>query len=358
MITGGGTGGHVYPALAVVEALQDSQIMYVGTRGGLEEGIVTGQGLPFEGISSAPLRGINPFRMVVNLYKMARGFAGARVLIKRFKPEVILATGGYVSVPVVLAGWMAGVPSLIYLPDLEPGLAVRFLARFASRVAVTFPEVTRFFRSGKAVTTGYPVRRELLQASRDEAFRLFGLEKGLKTLLVFGGSRGARSINRALAEALPVLLEQCQVIHISGKLDYEEMRRKQDELPARKRARYHLYSYLHRGMGAALAVADLVVARAGAATLGELPAVGKPSVLVPYPYAGGHQERNADYLVRYGAAVKIKDAELKEKFLPVITELLRDEEKLKAMGEGASRLAQPQAAYALARELQALARRA
>jgi len=356
MITGGGTGGHVYPALAVAEVLEDSQLLYVGTSGGLEEGIVARWGVPFEAVSSAPVRGMNPIKLGVNLYRLAQGVREARELIKRFAPEVILATGGYVSVPVVVAGRLEGVPSLVYLPDIEPGWAVRFLAFFASRVAVTFPEALGYFPSRKGVVTGYPVRRELLEARREKAIRAFGLEENLKTVLVFGGSRGARSINRALAKALPELLEVCQVLHISGQLDYEEMEAIRSHLPEGKRSRYHLFPYLHREMGLALAVADLVVARAGAATLGEFPALGKPSVLVPYPYAGQHQERNARYLEGHKAAVVIKDAELGAKLLSTVLELLRDDHRLNEMKENALKLARPRAAYAIARELTSLAR--
>jgi len=358
MITGGGTGGHVYPALAVAEVLEDSELLYVGTVGGLEEDIVSRWNIPFRAVSSAPVRGVNPVKLAAGAYHLIKGVGEALSLVEDFKPDVILATGGYVSVPVVVAGRLNGVPSLIYLPDLEPGWAVRFLSKFASKVAVTFPEVLGYFPAHKAVVTGYPVRRELLNASREEAMRAFGLEEGLKTLLVFGGSRGARSINRALAKALPALLEVCQVLHISGKLDYEEMKGVRASLSFEKRRRYHLFSYLHHEMGLALAVADLVVARAGAATLGEFPALGKPSVLVPYPYAGQHQERNARYLEQRGAAVVLKDAELAERLLSTVSEILRDDARLEGMRQRALKLAKPEAAQSIGRELAALARRA
>ncbi len=272
-----------------------------------------------------------------------------------FSPHAIFATGGYVSVPVVLAGKLQGVPSLVYLPDLEPGLAVRVLSYLATKVAVTFPEVLRFFPPEKAVVTGYPVRRELLEATPEEGRRFFDLEDGLKTVLVFGGSRGARSINKALANSLEALLGRCQVIHISGQLDYEEMKAVESSLPEEKRKRYRVYPYLHREMGLAFAAADLVVSRAGAATLGEFPILGKPAVLIPYPYAGGHQERNAKFLAERGAALVIRDSELNRAFLPTILSLLDDEERLRIMKERAQALASPGAAERLGEILVSLA---
>lgn len=354
IITGGGTGGHVYPALAVAERLKDSQVLYVGTSSGLEREIVSRWGLPFREVSSAPFRGLNPLRQAVNLLKVLKGIWEAWKIVKEFSPDAIFATGGYVSVPVVLAGKLQGIPSLIYLPDLEPGLAVRFLSMLASRVAVTFPEVMKFFPPEKTVVTGYPVRRELLEVTAEEGRKYFGLEDGLKTVLVFGGSRGARSINRALADSLEVLLDFCQVIHISGSLDYGEMKAVEMALPPEKRNRYKVFPYLHREMGLALAAADLVVSRAGAATLGEFPALGKPAILIPYPYAGGHQERNARFLADKGAALVIPDHELSDAFLPTVLDLLRDDEKLRLMKEKAKAIASPGAAEKLAELLREL----
>jgi UDP-N-acetylglucosamine--N-acetylmuramyl-(pentapeptide) pyrophosphoryl-undecaprenol N-acetylglucosamine transferase len=240
---------------------------------------------------------------------------------------------------------------LVLLPDLEPGLAVRALSRLAKRVAVSFPEVARYFDQSKVVTAGYPVRAEFFAADRAEARKAFGFEEGLKTVTVFGGSRGAHSINLALSQCLERLLEVCQVIHICGLVDAEWVMEKRAQLPDQLRSRYRAYSYLHEEMPGALAAANLAVARAGAATLGEFPALGLPSILVPYPYAGQHQEINADYLVSRGAALKIADAELGKKLLPTILELLNDEEVLDGMSERARALARPQATQRIAQEL-------
>lgn len=377
MISGGGTAGHVYPALAVVKWLMadsrwqmaegsqpsaishlPSAICYVGSIGGVEEGIVAKEGLPFRGIEAGGLRGSAPWTMLHNLCKMAVGFLQSLRIIWGFKPEVILVTGGYVCMPVALAGWFCRVPILIYLPDIEPGWAIGILSHFAAMIAVSFAESRRFFPPHKVAVTGYPVRPELLKADRLAAKQRFHLDEGMRTLLVFGGSRGAHSINLAISCILPELLEACQVIHLCGQEGEGRAKAQWEVLPACLQGRYRVYSYLHEGMADALAAADLVVARAGAATLGEFPALGKPSILVPYPYAGRHQELNAEYLTSRGAAVKVADAELGEKLLPTILELLSDDEALARMGERARALARPEAAQRIAAELRDLSKEA
>jgi len=293
---------------------------------------------------------------------MTAGFAQSLGIVRDFSPDVVLVTGGYVCAPVAAAAWLRRVPLLVLLPDLEPGLAVRALSRLAKRVAVSFPEVANYFDPSKVVMAGYPVRAEFFAAERaegrkDSLRKAFGLEEGLKTVTVFGGSRGARSINLALSQGLESLLGLapfCQVIHICGPLDAEWVMENRAQLPEQLRNRYRAYSYLHEEMPSALAAADLAVARAGAATLGEFPAQGLPSILVPYPYAGQHQELNADYLVSRGAAVKIADAELGERLLPTILELLNDEQALAEMSERARALARPDAAQRIAEELEQL----
>jgi UDP-N-acetylglucosamine--N-acetylmuramyl-(pentapeptide) pyrophosphoryl-undecaprenol N-acetylglucosamine transferase len=316
--------------------------------------------LPFVSISAAPIRGRAPWTVVCNLGQTLAGVRQALREIEDFGPEAIFVTGGYVSVPVVIAGWLRRVPIVIYLPDIEPGLAIRVLSRLARRVAVSVEESQRYFPAHKTAVTGYPVRPGLLarigesanrRISKEGAREALGLEEGLKTLLVYGGSRGARSINLALSKVLDCLLDVCQIVHISGRLDAQWVEGQRAELPAHLRARYKAYAYMHEEMALALAAADLVVTRAGAATLGELPALGLPSILVPYPYAGRHQELNADYLVSRGAAVKIDNANLEKELLPTVMGLLSDEELLSQMGERARRLARPEAAQRIADEL-------
>lgn len=330
-------------------------ILWVGSAEGVEAEIVARQGIPFRGLAIGGLRGLAPWTMARNLGRLALGLVQAWRVVGRFRPQVILATGGYVSVPVVVAGWLRRVDSLIVLPDIEPGLAIRFLARFATRVAVSFEASSLFLPANKVVVTGYPVRRALFEADRAAARQMLGLDEGERTLLVFGGSQGAHRINRAVCEVAAPLAELCQLLHICGRADEGWVQGERERLPRPLRRRYRVYPYLHEEMAHALAAADLVVARAGAATLGELPAVGRPSILVPYPYAGAHQERNARILAQAGAALLIADAELSgQALLSHVRELLGDAEALARMGEAARRLARPDAATRIAEELRQL----
>jgi UDP-N-acetylglucosamine--N-acetylmuramyl-(pentapeptide) pyrophosphoryl-undecaprenol N-acetylglucosamine transferase len=330
-------------------------VLWVGSAEGVEAEVIARQGLPFRGIAVGGVRGLAPWTMARNLGRLALGFAQAWRMLGDFRPDAILATGGYVCVPVALAGWLHRVPSLLYLPDIEPGLAVRFLARFATRVAVSFEASRAYLPADKVVVTGYPVRRALFQVEKTTACHMLGLQEGEKTLLVFGGSQGAHRINSAVYEVAARLAELCQVIHICGHADKGWLQERRGRLPRHLRRRYRVYPYLHEEMAYALAAADLAVARAGAATLGEFPALGLPSILVPYPYAGAHQERNARILAQAGAAVVIADMELRgQVLLSHVRELLGDAEALARMGEGARSLAQPEAAARIAEELRRL----
>jgi UDP-N-acetylglucosamine--N-acetylmuramyl-(pentapeptide) pyrophosphoryl-undecaprenol N-acetylglucosamine transferase len=331
-------------------------ILYLGTSGSVEQELTSRAGIPFQAVESGQLRGMAPWVFARNLLKMAQGARQAGRILADFAPDVLLVTGGFVAGPVVWAAWRAGVPILIYLPDIEPGLAIQSLSRFAAKVAVSFPEVAHHF-PGKAVVTGYPVRRAFLEAAEQpgEARQQLALSENMPVLLVFGGSRGARSINQALAAVLHPLLETCQVVHVSGTLDWPQVEARARQVPAALRANYHPFPYLHEEMALALAAADLVVARAGASTLGEFPAFGLPSILVPYPHSGQHQEANADHLVSRGAAQKVPDEELPGKLLATVLDLLNDTKRLTAMSIAAKSLARPDAAARIASALMDLA---
>lgn len=368
IVSGGGTGGHVYPALAVIETMPGQgevktagvvDILWVGSKGGIEEGLLAQASLPFVGLAAGGLRGMGLVAKIRNAIRLAGGLWQARGVLARFKPDVVMSTGGYVSVAVTVAAWLKRIPVLIYLPDIVPGQAIKTLSRFAARIAVTSEESCRYFAPSKVVVTGYPVRSEISTLSRAEARQALDLDPQSKVLLVFGGSKGARSINQAIVAGLQSLLPTCQVVHISGRLDAEWVASAARDLPEAMRERYHHYDYLHE-MPLALVAADLAVARAGAATLGEFPAAGLPAVLVPYPYSGQHQNPNADYMARNGAARVLTDAELGEKLVPTLLELLDDAPTwpaLTAMRESARSLARPGAAEAIAEQLRALVRR-
>jgi UDP-N-acetylglucosamine--N-acetylmuramyl-(pentapeptide) pyrophosphoryl-undecaprenol N-acetylglucosamine transferase len=363
LVTGGGTGGHVYPALSVLEALwseekwatDPAEVGWVGGTESMEQRIIDREELAFYPISVGAVRGTGPLTKLRNMGRLAIGTFQAGRLISQFRPDVILATGGYVSVPLVLAGWAAKCPSLIYLPDAEPGLAVKFLTLFATRIALSFEGVAGRFPVRKTMTSGYPVRRALFTTSKAGARTSLGLTGERPVLLILGGSRGAHSINVAVRRELVSLLGMAQILHISGLGDYEELNRVRTGLNPELRSRYHLFSYAYDHMIDALVSADLVIARAGAAVLGEFPAVGLPAILVPYPYAGQHQQSNAEYLAKHNAAIIVPDGELEYRLLPALGELLGDATRLQTMAAASRDLALPDAARSIAEELFSLA---
>jgi UDP-N-acetylglucosamine--N-acetylmuramyl-(pentapeptide) pyrophosphoryl-undecaprenol N-acetylglucosamine transferase len=370
--------------------------------------VATESDLPYHALPAAALRGRAPWTAARNLATLARGIRTALRLIAAERPGAILGTGGYVCVPLFLAARVARVPTMIYLPDVVPGLAVRFLARLSTAVAGNVADSAvylglrvddlrqRYVQLDRGVVqsaivfsqravkrklfvVGYPVRPELVGQDRPTCRAAFGLALDVPVLLVYGGSRGARSINQVVAELLGKLLELAQVIHVCGREGDEQfLRDAADRLPAAQRERYRLYPYLHGGqepsngppgsrlpnpsMVQAFGAADLALCRSGASTLAELPAAGLPAVLVPYPYV--HQDENADYLVRYGAVVKVHDTEMRGDGRPEdgplfrqVRHLLTDERERNAMAERSRALAQPDAAHRLAALLLDLAAR-
>lgn len=363
LICAGGTGGGIYPALAAVTELKalgigDEALLWIGTKGEMEETLVSRAGLRLETISGGPIVGVPLATRAKNAMKLARGYAAASTHLRQFRPDVMFMTGGYVAAPVALAARRRGVPIVIYLPDVEPGSSIRFVVPMAQRIACTTDGSRAFVPVDKMVVTGYPVRAEIRAArsqSRKDALAAFDLIPGRPTLFVFGGSRGARNINRALMTALPDLLTETQIIHVSGTLTWPEVEANAATLPAGLRNYYRPYPYLHSEMGAAFRAADLVLARAGASMLGECPAFGLPAILVPLTFAWRYQKINADYLANHGAAVQLTDETLAEELLPTVRNLLFDRERLAKMAAAAAALDKPDAAADLARVILSVA---
>jgi UDP-N-acetylglucosamine--N-acetylmuramyl-(pentapeptide) pyrophosphoryl-undecaprenol N-acetylglucosamine transferase len=352
----------VYPALSIAGALERElspketlDVLYVGSGAEAEGEIAQHAGIAVRNIASAPIRGRMPWEMTTGAVKMAAGVAQARAVLKEFMPQVVLSTGGYASFPMAVAARSRGVPLAVYLPDLYPGWAVRAIARLAQRVAVSAIESLRRLPDAKSVVTGYPVREEFWQTTRAEARVRLGLDPEEKVVFITGASSGAHSINKAIASDLPGLLQLCEVVHLCGHADEPWLEDIRGALPDDLRHRYHLFAYLHDDVPWAMAAADLAVCRSGASVLGELPAVGLPAVLVPYPYAGGHQRLNARYLERNGAAVVLDDGDL-DGMLPLVGALLHDEKRLRSMRDASRRLARPDAAARIARILLELAK--
>lgn len=339
----------MYPALTVVAAIRKrraAEFLYVGRANSVEERLAQGAQIRFESMETGQVRGKAPGTMARSLWRMYRSVGRVRALIREFKPTAIFVTGGYVSAPVIWAGAAERIPNVIYLPDLEPGWAIRATARWATRVAVSFPQVEKHFARGKAVTTGYPVREEFFRTNKLQARAKLHLDPRARTLAIFGGSSGAQHINQAAVSNLAALTRIAQVVHLTGRRDEVWVNQQVARLSSDLRARVRVFGYLEEDLPHALASADLVVARAGAATLAEFPALGLPAILVPGPYAGRHQERNARFLVDHGGAVLLNDAALETDLLSTVEKLLNApaDAQLKKMSDAMHALAQPHAA--------------
>lgn len=369
LICAGGTGGGVYPALAVLEALKSLQVesskvenpstfqpanlktLWVGGEGGMEADLVKRAGIPYRSIPAAGVHGISLRTLPGNLTQLARGVWASLRILREFRPDALFFTGGYVAVPMAVAGQR--IPTLLYVPDIEPGMALKALSRFADRITVTASDSQHYFNKS-VIVTGYPLRPDLSNWEREKARAALGLVSDKPALLVTGGSKGARSINQAVLAHLPDLLELAEVVHISGQLDWDEIKEAQASLWSRQRPLYHIFPYLHE-MGKALAAADLVISRAGASTLGEYPFFDLPAVLVPYPYAWRYQKVNADYLARHRAAVIIENSRLQDELLDTVKVLLENPGKLESMQVVMRSLSKPDAADAIASQLVELA---
>jgi undecaprenyldiphospho-muramoylpentapeptide beta-N-acetylglucosaminyltransferase len=341
----------VYPALAVVGALvassESAEVLWIGGEGGMESTLVQRAGIAFEAIPAAGLHGVGPLRFPGNLLRMLQGIGASRKILMRFKPDALFFTGGYVGVPVAYAGRHH--PQAMFVPDIEPALALRWISRWVDKIAVTTEDSrTSYAEDRDVIVTGYPTRPAFKPVPKEEARRVLEMDPMIPTVLVFGGSRGARSINEALWSCLPELLKDMQVIHITGQLDWPHVEEQVSDLHPDQKACYRVYAYVHEEMTTIFSAADLVVSRAGAAVLGEYPLFGLPAILVPYPHAWRYQWVNARYLESYGAAEIVKDEELSVRLLQQIRSLMANPGKRERMGAAMRALHKPQAAEQIA----------
>ena len=365
IVSGGGTGGHIYPAITIINTIKEkcpeAEFLYVGTKQGLEADIVPKEGLPF---ATVDLQGFERHLTARNLLRAGKAMAAvvkAARLVKDFRPDAAIGTGGYVCGPVLMAASFLHIPTLVQEQNVLPGITNKILSRFVSRIAVGSEAALPAFPGEKTVCTGNPIRREVMEAEPQAGAQAFGFDPGKRTVLVSGGSRGARAINRAMVQVLAQAAgdPEVQYLHVTGKLDYEDIRERLaraglTELPPHIRVLPYLYN-----MPQAEALADLAVFRAGATGLAELTARGIPSILVPYPYAAeNHQEFNARALEKAGAAKVILNKDLTAETLgAAIGELLSDEGKLKSMAEASRSLGRPRAAEEIAEMVLELAQK-
>ncbi len=352
VITGGGTGGHVYPALAIAGGLKEkypgAEILYIGSSKGLEADLAPGAGLSFEPIRITGFKRRLTLDNVFTVWRASLGFAKALRILADFKPKAVIGTGGYVCGPVVLAAAICGIPTLIHEQNALPGITNRLLSYVVKTVAITFPETAgRLPKHVKVILTGLPVRAEFGDCEKQKARGKLNLPQNGSLVLSFGGSQGAKSINKAMPEVIKYFRDKSDLhfLHITGPAQYDDfiLGLKQCFVDP-DYGNNTVKPYLHE-MHLALAAADLIVCRAGAATLAEITAVGKPAVLIPYPYASGnHQELNALSLEKSGAAIVIKDSYLTGKILAEqIDSLLADSVQLEEMSLASKRLGHPEA---------------
>jgi UDP-N-acetylglucosamine--N-acetylmuramyl-(pentapeptide) pyrophosphoryl-undecaprenol N-acetylglucosamine transferase len=375
LITGGGTGGHVAPAMAVIDALRrldpTIELRYVGSPTGLEAKFAHDAGVEFVGIATGKLRrASNPLKLVTlrNVRDLARvpmGVGQAFKAVRRFKPNVVLSTGGYVCVPTVLAAALLRVPVLTHEQTITVGLANRIAGRVAKRIALTFEESRNLLSpklAAKATITGNPLRSELFSGSASNAGR-FGFlpdDAELPCVYVTGGAQGARVINRAVSDAATELLAVARVLHQCGTADNDELQDRRNSLPPDLAARWQIRPFVERDeIGDAWAIADVVLARSGAGTVAEASALGKPVVFVPLePTSADEQLKNAQRSADAGGAIIVRQAECTgPTIVAALTPLLRSADQRDAMGAAHAILATPDAAEAIAQMLVGMAKR-
>lgn len=364
-VSGGGTGGHVYPALAVAQALRDVrpdvELDYVGGVRGFERRLVAehplGRDLRYHQLLVRSLRSAGlSTHTALDPARLAASIPQAWWLLGRTRPAALFTTGGYLAVPLVLAARARGIPTLVWEGNVLPGRATRFIGSVATRVAVSFPPTLEAF-SGRGFISGTPIR-SFEGIDREAARRSFGVGAEERLLVVFGGSQAVARLNAAVSAALPRLVETWHVLHVCGEGGLTAAQADRTSLPEPMRPRYMPEAFLTDRMADALVAADLVVGRAGSSTCAEIAAVGVASILVPYPFAGAHQRYNARFMADQGAAIAIPDDELDgDRLLGYAAEMRHDDARLE-MGRAARRLARPEAARTLALELVAMAERA
>ncbi|MFH0785188.1 MAG: undecaprenyldiphospho-muramoylpentapeptide beta-N-acetylglucosaminyltransferase [Pseudomonadota bacterium] len=347
LLTGGGTGGHLFPAVAAAQEflwqLPETQVLFVGTERKVDTRSLKTYGFASDSIKCYGLKGKNPLELLKAIATLPVSFYQAGRIIRRFRPNIILGVGGYVTGPVVVAGKILGIPTVIHEQNSIPGLANRKLGPFVDRVCLSLPGSERYFSGEKIFYTGNPVRRNILELAKNPSLNVAGRNK--KTLLILGGSQGAQAVNRLVSEGLQslsnALLGDLRVIHQTGEQDFEVVNQGYE-----KRGIEALVQPFFTDMAEIYSQADLLVSRAGATTLAEIAVLGKPAILIPYPFAAdNHQEKNADYYVAGGGAIVMRQHEIASDVLAEnIRQLIMNEERLIAMGLAMKKLAFPDAA--------------
>lgn len=352
VLTGGGTGGHIYPALAighkVMEREPKSSLLYIGTSRGLESRIVPQKGIPFESIEITGFRRSLSWENVRTIVRFWKGVQRSKALLRKFKPDVVIGTGGYVCGPVVYAASRLGIPTIIHEQNVIPGLTNKFLSRYVDAAAVSFAEsVGHFNRCPDVVHAGNPCASAVVLAKKEQGFVSLGLKPQTPFVLTVGGSIGAKAINNAVIEMIPMLvkLPDVHLVFVTGERFYDDTAKRIEKLPPSIADRVHIKPYINN-MPEVLSAASLVISRAGASLLAEITALGNPSILIPSPnVTNNHQEANARSLADAGAAVMIVESQLTGDILFSHIASIMSESNLRGkMAEASRKLGMPQAA--------------
>ncbi|KRN94015.1 UDP-N-acetylglucosamine--N-acetylmuramyl-(pentapeptide) pyrophosphoryl-undecaprenol N-acetylglucosamine transferase [Pediococcus stilesii] len=347
MVSGGGTGGHIYPALALIKQVKEnepnSEILYIGTQKGLESKIVPNSGIDFKTINIQGFKRSLSLENFKTIGLFLSSVVKARKMIREFKPDVVLGTGGYVSGAVVFAASLMGIPTVIHEQNSVVGVTNKFLSKFVKKIAISFQDAASQFPSQKVVLTGNPRATEVVNI-KPESLGQFGLDSTVPTVLIFGGSRGAEKINRVTVDSLEELVKKpYQTLFVTGRVHFDQIAKEIDV--EKLKSKVAILPYISN-MPEILANISVIVGRAGATSLAEITALGIPSILIPSPYVtNDHQTKNAKSLVEDHAAELITENELtSEKLMRSLDQLMLDETARKEMANNAKQLGQPDAA--------------
>ena len=356
IFAGGKTGGHIFPAIAMALEFKkrhsEGKLVFVGAKGGMEERIVPHYGFRLSLIRTKGLSRRSYASNLLLVFHLLKGFYQAQRILNREKPGLVVGTGGYVSFPAVMLACLKNIPTMIQEQNSYPGISTRILAHFADRVCLSYSESLGYFPAGKKFSViGNPIRENLIGKKKGAALAEFGLKEDRKTIFVFGGSQGSHALNQTFLQSLKLLKPDWQILWQTGERDFQEIAQKVRESKIAAR----VYPFI-QDMGSAYSASDLVISRAGALTLAEITACGKPSILVPFPFAtADHQRHNAQALQRRGAAEMILEKNLTaERLADEIGSLFSDENNLKRMAEASARMGKPRAASMLVDEMEKL----
>jgi UDP-N-acetylglucosamine--N-acetylmuramyl-(pentapeptide) pyrophosphoryl-undecaprenol N-acetylglucosamine transferase len=305
ILTGGGTAGHVTPNIALLPQLKAEgyEVVYIGSKDGMEKGLVEACGIDYRGISSGKLRRYIDMKNLTDIFRVIKGIGEATSIIRKEKPDIIFSKGGFVSVPVAVGGFLNRVPVVAHESDITPGLANKLATPFADKVCVTFPEALKYVKGGKGVLTGTPIRRELFEGKRESGLKMCGFDGTRPVILVMGGSLGSVKINNSLREILPTLTESFDIVHLCGKGNMDL---------TVSNPHYKQFEYINEELKDLFAAADMVVSRAGSNAISEFLALKKPMLLIPLSRAAsrGDQILNADSFKAHGFAAVLQEEEL------------------------------------------------